>query len=183
MKKVYATAPLKDLVVKRIVPTGEESDEELREFAKEMLNTVHHPVGTCAMLPKELGGVVDSKLLVYGTANLRVVSVRCYLEPCEFFTDYCVSRLDRYLGHSVGEFSVVGVLWIGWLTTFTANFIERADIGVRHCGKGATFSPGPSTIINCFPHSGSGHHQRRCVTIVVTRKPRIKSGIALVQYD
>ncbi len=25
------------------------------------------------MMPKELGGVVDNKLLVYGTANLRVV--------------------------------------------------------------------------------------------------------------
>lgn len=32
-------------------------------------------VGTAAMLPQELGGVVDPKLLVYGTANLRVVDM------------------------------------------------------------------------------------------------------------
>ena len=36
-------------------------------------NIVYHPVGACAMLPKHDGGVVDSKLLVYGTSNLRVV--------------------------------------------------------------------------------------------------------------
>jgi len=73
INKVYATAPLKDLVVRKLVPTGGETDEELRDWAKDMLATVHHPVGTCAMLPKELGGVVDSKLLVYGTENLRVI--------------------------------------------------------------------------------------------------------------
>ncbi|TCD61101.1 hypothetical protein EIP91_009038 [Steccherinum ochraceum] len=73
MTKVYATEPLKSLVVRRVVPTGEESEEELREWAKEMLATVHHPVGTCTMLPKELGGVVSSRLLVYGTENLRVI--------------------------------------------------------------------------------------------------------------
>ncbi|KAL3420945.1 Glucose oxidase 2 [Phlyctema vagabunda] len=32
-----------------------------------------HPVGTAAMLPTEVGGVVSNKLIVYGTSNLRVV--------------------------------------------------------------------------------------------------------------
>ncbi|KAK4228687.1 putative GMC oxidoreductase [Podospora fimiseda] len=32
-----------------------------------------HPVGTCAMLPLELGGVVDENLKVYGVEGLRVV--------------------------------------------------------------------------------------------------------------
>ncbi|KAG9235404.1 hypothetical protein BJ875DRAFT_459268 [Amylocarpus encephaloides] len=32
-----------------------------------------HPVGTCAMLPKELGGVVDAELFVHGVKGLRVV--------------------------------------------------------------------------------------------------------------
>ena len=32
-----------------------------------------HPVGTAAMLPRELGGVVDEKLLVYGVKGLSVV--------------------------------------------------------------------------------------------------------------
>ncbi|TVY56724.1 Glucose oxidase [Lachnellula cervina] len=32
-----------------------------------------HPLGTAAMMPRKLGGVVDNRLKVYGTANLRVV--------------------------------------------------------------------------------------------------------------
>jgi len=32
-----------------------------------------HSTSTCAMMPRELGGVVDSRLIVYGTKNVRVV--------------------------------------------------------------------------------------------------------------
>ena len=33
----------------------------------------YHPLGTASMMSRELGGVVDSKLKVYGTSNVRVV--------------------------------------------------------------------------------------------------------------
>ena len=33
----------------------------------------YHPVGTAAMMAKELGGVLDKKMRVYGTKNVRVV--------------------------------------------------------------------------------------------------------------
>ncbi|KAH8102926.1 GMC oxidoreductase [Cristinia sonorae] len=71
--KVLKTAPFKDLVVSNVMPNPESSDEELKEAAKVMTSTLFHPVGTCSMLPKESGGVVDSNLLVYGTSNLRVI--------------------------------------------------------------------------------------------------------------
>lgn len=32
-----------------------------------------HPISTAAMMPKEIGGVVDTSLKVYGTSNVRVV--------------------------------------------------------------------------------------------------------------
>ena len=32
-------------------------------------------IGTAALAPKALGGVVDPKLKVYGTTNVRVVSI------------------------------------------------------------------------------------------------------------
>ncbi|KAF2194216.1 GMC oxidoreductase [Zopfia rhizophila CBS 207.26] len=35
--------------------------------------TAMHPTGTCAMMPLELGGVVDEQLRVYGVKGLRVV--------------------------------------------------------------------------------------------------------------
>jgi choline dehydrogenase-like flavoprotein len=36
------------------------------------LTAQYHPVGTCAMQPREKGGVVDSGLNVYGTSNLTI---------------------------------------------------------------------------------------------------------------
>jgi choline dehydrogenase len=33
----------------------------------------YHPIGTAAMMSRELGGVVDPTLKVYGTSNVRVV--------------------------------------------------------------------------------------------------------------
>lgn len=50
-----------------------QSDEELRNFAKNTISTMFHPSGTSAMQPRRLGGVVNNKLQVYGTTNLRIV--------------------------------------------------------------------------------------------------------------
>lgn len=49
------------------------TDEEWTEFAKKTTLSIYHPQGTCAMLPKKDNGVVDPKLMVYGTSNLRIV--------------------------------------------------------------------------------------------------------------
>lgn len=35
----------------------------------------YHHLGTCAMLPKSMGGVVDNNFRVYGTKNVRVVDL------------------------------------------------------------------------------------------------------------
>jgi len=50
-----------------------QSEEELLGFARDSVTTMFHPVGTAAMQPREIGGVVDHNLMVYGTRNLRVV--------------------------------------------------------------------------------------------------------------
>ena len=36
-------------------------------------NPNYHPIGTAAMMSRELGGVVSPELKVYGTSNVRVV--------------------------------------------------------------------------------------------------------------
>ncbi|EEY18875.1 choline dehydrogenase [Verticillium alfalfae VaMs.102] len=46
--------------------------ESAREYIKRTAVGGNHPVGTCSMMPRELGGVVDSNLRVYGCSNLRV---------------------------------------------------------------------------------------------------------------
>ena len=65
-------------VGKEIVPglgnvTADATDAEWIQYAKKYVVPVHHPVGSTAMMAKELGGVVDCELIVYGTNNVRVV--------------------------------------------------------------------------------------------------------------
>ncbi|RYO84414.1 hypothetical protein DL764_009339 [Monosporascus ibericus] len=47
--------------------------ERAKEYIRQTALTDNHPVGTCAMLPREKGGVVDARLRVYGVEGLRVV--------------------------------------------------------------------------------------------------------------
>lgn len=74
-RKVMRTDPMSSIVRGEITP-GEaaKTDAELEEYVKNTVGTVFHCVGTASMLPEVDGGVVDAKLRVYGTKNLRVVS-------------------------------------------------------------------------------------------------------------
>ena len=47
--------------------------ENVEEHVKNTLTSIYHPVGTCAMMPENDNGVVDSRLRVYGTSNVRVI--------------------------------------------------------------------------------------------------------------
>lgn len=46
---------------------------EIEEFVRGSIGTLNHHAGTTAMMPRELGGVVDAELRVYGVEGLRVV--------------------------------------------------------------------------------------------------------------
>ncbi|KAM7199925.1 putative GMC oxidoreductase [Naviculisporaceae sp. PSN 640] len=49
------------------------SESLLQRAVSTSLRTEFHPCGTTSMMPLELGGVVNPRLVVYGTSNLRVV--------------------------------------------------------------------------------------------------------------
>ena len=75
-RKVVRTEPLGGMLGDEVIPGSEiETDEEIKEYIRNTVQTVFHPVGTSAMLPRNEGGVVDVNLKVYGTKNLRVVRV------------------------------------------------------------------------------------------------------------
>ena len=80
VQKLGATETFQNGVIGEFFP-AEEGDAELKEYIKDTLDIVFHPVGTAAMLPKDLGGVVDKDLKVYGVDRLRVV---CYPAPFRF---------------------------------------------------------------------------------------------------
>ena len=55
-----------------------QSDEDILNYIRDTAVTVWHASGTCAMLPKEQGGVVDDKLKVYGVDKLRIVDASVF---------------------------------------------------------------------------------------------------------
>ncbi|PBK63887.1 alcohol oxidase [Armillaria solidipes] len=71
--KIGTIPPLVDNIANTVVPpTVLQTDEELIQYVRNSLGTSQHPMGTAAMAPRPLGGVVDGALKVYGTSNLRV---------------------------------------------------------------------------------------------------------------
>lgn len=66
-EKVAEQEPLKSVLARRIDEVGE-GEEGLWEFVKTQLQSVKHPLGTCA-----LGKAVDGELRVKGVGGLRVV--------------------------------------------------------------------------------------------------------------
>ncbi|KAI4869417.1 putative GMC oxidoreductase [Hypoxylon rubiginosum] len=75
---LWYTEPVSDLVVSNVLP-GESilprnaTDEQWTAFISSTLAPNHHPIGSASMMSRELGGVVDPELKVYGTSNVRVV--------------------------------------------------------------------------------------------------------------
>ena len=49
------------------------TDAEWENWVRNNTLSIYHPLGSCAMLPQDKGGVVDSNLVVYGAQNLRIV--------------------------------------------------------------------------------------------------------------
>ncbi|KAI9714895.1 MAG: hypothetical protein M1820_000184 [Bogoriella megaspora] len=52
--------------------------DDAKRYLVETAKTAYHCCGTCSMRPKDQGGVVDSKLTVWGTRNLRVVDASVF---------------------------------------------------------------------------------------------------------
>jgi len=50
-------------------------DEAIVKFHRDTLATSFHSLGTCAMKPREQGGVVDARLNVYGVEGLKVADL------------------------------------------------------------------------------------------------------------
>ncbi|KAK4038038.1 hypothetical protein C8A01DRAFT_37997 [Parachaetomium inaequale] len=67
---------------KRLPELRADDLETAREIVRQRQISVFHVSGSCAMRPREQGGVVDERLRVYGTKRLRVVDASVFpLEP------------------------------------------------------------------------------------------------------
>ncbi len=88
--KICCTSPLSSIIVRRVFPpeppaaaspsaaaslSGHDEEEDFSDWVRNYTITDWHPVGTCSMGGRAgiKEGVVDDRLRVYGTKNLRVV--------------------------------------------------------------------------------------------------------------
>jgi hypothetical protein len=68
------TPPLGDTFLGEFEPGAEKTtDAQLEGWLRANATSDNHETGTASMMPRDLGGVVDTKLRVYGTVNVRVV--------------------------------------------------------------------------------------------------------------
>ncbi|XMA07896.1 hypothetical protein WAI453_000687 [Rhynchosporium graminicola] len=83
---ITSTAPLSDFLKpngRRIPSYAFADDEEMdletaKRVVREHTISNYHSAGTCAMKPREMGGVVDPELKVYGVKGLRVVDASIF---------------------------------------------------------------------------------------------------------
>ena len=78
MQRVGKAAPLSNLFEGNGTVHGPAFPDELNstsvlDYVRQLVTTGWHPIGTCAMLPRDKGGVVSPHLKVYGTANVRII--------------------------------------------------------------------------------------------------------------
>lgn len=76
IRKLPTFSPHKEVVVKEINPgPNVTTDEQIGDWIKNYMSTTFHTAGSASMLPKDKDGVVDPRLKVYGTSNLRVIDL------------------------------------------------------------------------------------------------------------
>jgi choline dehydrogenase-like flavoprotein len=82
LETIAATEPMASLLKKdgrRIHWDGPVRDlETAKTVVEETFISHYHVTGTCSMLPEKLGGVVNERLTVYGSPNLRVVDASIF---------------------------------------------------------------------------------------------------------
>ncbi|GJE92683.1 GMC oxidoreductase [Phanerochaete sordida] len=76
IRRVAQTAPFAAIVEREELPGPDvQTDEQLYEYVRKNASSSWHTCGSNSMLPRDKGGVVDSKFKVYGTQNIRVVDL------------------------------------------------------------------------------------------------------------
>lgn len=74
VRQIASTQAVKSLYSTELLPGSTiQTEDDFRSFVESTYTGVFHPLGTAAMLPRSLGGVVDSNLRVYGVEGVRVV--------------------------------------------------------------------------------------------------------------
>lgn len=81
IRRLFRAKPLSNLSTGESIPGFSRvpddaqggKDADWRGWIWDNFKAVAHPVGTCAMMRRDLGGVVDGRLRLYDSTNVRIV--------------------------------------------------------------------------------------------------------------
>ncbi|KAF7350549.1 Alcohol oxidase [Mycena sanguinolenta] len=72
-RRMLVAPPLDSIYAGEFEPgANKTTDADIEEWLRGVVASDNHEVGSLSMMPQSLGGVVDTSLKVYGTANVRV---------------------------------------------------------------------------------------------------------------
>ncbi|KAJ7048707.1 hypothetical protein C8F01DRAFT_1276198, partial [Mycena amicta] len=81
-RKMLVAPPLGNFYQGEFEPgSNRSSDADVEDWLRGVVASDNHEVGSLSMMPQELGGVVDTALKVYGTANVRVAELDASIIP------------------------------------------------------------------------------------------------------
>lgn len=79
-RKMLSTPPLNDTFLGEFEPGSDKAtDEQIEAYMRANVFSDNHETGSLSMMPRDLGGVVNTNLTVYGTANVRVAGGCLYI--------------------------------------------------------------------------------------------------------
>lgn len=104
VQRIGNLEPFATMIAAQTDPLTNLTNGDLESYVRNSAAGGDHLIGTAAMAPRDAGGVVDSSLVVYGTANLRVVdaSVIPLLIACHTqSTTYAIAeKAAEFIKHS-----------------------------------------------------------------------------------
>jgi choline dehydrogenase-like flavoprotein len=93
----------KDVIAEEVLPGNTlQSDDDLRQYVRSNA-WGHHASCTCAIGPRESGGVLDSRFRVHGTKGLRVVDASVFPRIPGFFIACAVYMIGEKAADAILE--------------------------------------------------------------------------------
>lgn len=164
-RKLGETAPISSTLTNETSPgSSVQTDDQWLDWITKSAGTEFHPSSSCAMLPRNQGGVVDANLRVYGLANVRVadasvppIALSTHLMAstygvAELASDIIRRYYDRAQATTAPSFSSAS----SNTSTGTAVSSKHANGSPRSSGyPGAIMTWLPLVIVGLFVFGGS----------------------------
>ncbi|KIY67011.1 GMC oxidoreductase [Cylindrobasidium torrendii FP15055 ss-10] len=116
IRKLANTEPLSRYLATELQPgTETQSDEQWESWIRDAASSQFHPRGGCVMLPREQGGVVDARLRVYGTTNVRVADGSVFPLDMSTHTQAPTIGLAEIAADIIQGNGVSRLLVVGWV--------------------------------------------------------------------